>query len=281
MKELNDNKELKGIFREDQSDRTNLRLGKMNWDVVGKRDDIRLAQIIQFIKEDKLKTSDDYYTAGIVLHHGRRANHSARKLAVEMMKKAVEINPIRRNKWLLAATIDRELMDQNKPQIFGTQHVQNEQGSYELYKMDSTKISDIEREAHGVTIVADQAKEVERMNKKQLTEVYSKNNSIEEVRILYENDHVSSAEYDLSWKGISLFGYQLKRLGQLDECREIFELAISLYPNESDLYHSLGLLFEEIGEKDKALEMMKHSLELNPNYQEGINDLNRIKEKFA
>jgi len=165
-------------------------------------------------------------------------------------------------------------------QIFGTQHIQKEKGGqYELYKLDTTKVSDIEREEHGVTTIADQAEEVERMNKSQLIEVYGKNNSIEEVKVLCEQDNVASKQYDLSWKGLILFGNQLKRLGKIDDCCQIVELAIKFYPKESDLYHALGLLFEEIGNKDKALEMIKYSLELNPNYEEGINDLNRIKEK--
>lgn len=282
-KQEEDNAILIGLAKADQSDRALLRLGKITFETLKKNDEERLEKVEKDIELDKIKTSQDCRNAGLIFHHSRIKNKHCRSQAVKFLQKSAELDNYGSIgiKWLLAATIDRGLMQENKPQIYGTQYVQNEQGHHELYKLDDTQISDIERKEHGVTIVADQAAVVENMNRKQLIDIYAQNGSIEEIKLFCKKNHKTSNSCDLSWKGISQFGFHLKRAGQIENALQIFELAIKLYPKEYDLYHSLGLLYGEIGKTEKAIELIEKCLALNPIFQDGIIDLKRLREKRA
>jgi len=79
------------------------------------------------------------------------------------MKRAIELdNKI--SKWLLAAAIDRDLLRRNKPQIYGTQYRKLNGKPWEIYNLDTTKITDKQRKAYGVKTLAEQKEKLKKLN---------------------------------------------------------------------------------------------------------------------
>ncbi len=159
---ITDNEELIDLYTEDQSDRTS---GEIDWSVVSERDYQRQTRVLELLDSNKVRTASDFENAAMIFQHG--SDTIASGLAVELMKKAVAMDSTR-DKWLLAAAIDRDLMRRGKPQIYGTQYVkQQESDPWALYELDSTQITDEIRLEYGVQTLAQQKLRVIEMNKKQ------------------------------------------------------------------------------------------------------------------
>lgn len=157
---LEDNKELQTMYDEDQADR---KTDKIDWSVVSKRDTIRHTRVLEMLDSSLVNTGKDYYNAAMIFQHG--LDSIASGMAVEMMKKAITLDSTI-DKWLLAAAIDRDLMWRKKPQIYGTQYIKNGPDMpWELYKIDTTVISDKERIEYGVETLKQQKLHVEEMNR--------------------------------------------------------------------------------------------------------------------
>jgi hypothetical protein len=155
------NPELQTMHDEDQADRRP-ESGEIDWDVVLVRDSIRLSKAYEIVESNKISTSVDYYNLAIIFQHGYDTVASG--MAVQMMEKAIELDSTI-NKWLLAAAIDRDLQRRGKPQIFGIQFSKNENGTWELYEIDTTKVSDAKRKEYGVASLAELKAEAAKMNK--------------------------------------------------------------------------------------------------------------------
>jgi tetratricopeptide (TPR) repeat protein len=63
---------------------------------------------------------------------------------------------------------------------------------------------------------------------------------------------------------INRLGYQLLQRNQVDAAIAIFELNVAAYPDSFNTYDSLAEAFMTKGEKNKAIEFYKKSLEHNP-----------------
>jgi len=274
-----DNSLLVALAKDDQFDRVLINLNEISFEKLKENDSKRLEQVEEEIEKDRLHTIQDYRNAGLIFHHSRIKNEYCRAKAVALLKKSADLDGYKSLgiKWLLAATIDRQLQQQNKPQIYGTQYIQDANGKYALYALDSSQISDAQRKLYGVVMLEEQAYAVAQMNKTQLHQLYVENNSIADL-IDFCRQNKNNKAYNLSWKGMSQFAFHLKRLAKLDAAQQIFELAIEFYPKEYDLYHSLGLVYEALNRKDAALQMLEKSIELNPNFKDGLKDLKRLKE---
>ena len=68
---LNDNKELKGLHDEDQSDRTPPDGKDINWAIVSPRDKARLERVKELYTQNRLHTASDYYHGAMILQHGK------------------------------------------------------------------------------------------------------------------------------------------------------------------------------------------------------------------
>lgn len=64
--------------------------------------------------------------------------------------------------------------------------------------------------------------------------------------------------------GLNNIAYQLVGVGMVDEAMAILQTAIEMYPQEANLYDSLGEFQLKKGEKAKALTSYKKALEINP-----------------
>lgn len=137
------------MFKEDQADRAPAeKEGKrVDWSVVAKRDEARLARVKELYAANRLRTGADYYHAAMVLQHAQVAEDFllAHELCVVAIGKGEE-----RAKWLAAASQDRYLMNIGRPQRFGTQYRSNGPGTdWYLYETD-TGVTDELRKAYNV-----------------------------------------------------------------------------------------------------------------------------------
>lgn len=132
-----DNLELQTLYDKDQEERHS----DTDWEIINKNDKIREQAVLGFIKNKTLHTSKDYSNAAFIFQHGE--DSISYRMAIEMMEKAIQLDStIDQN--LLACAIDRELLSKNKPQIYGTQYIDN--GEFvALYEIDTTIVSEEER----------------------------------------------------------------------------------------------------------------------------------------
>lgn len=157
---VEDLKELKTMYEQDQADRQDL----SDWKKIMRNDSIHLKRVKELLDSSLIQTGKDHYRAAMIFQHGNDSIDSG--LAVKMMKKAVALDTTI-NKWLLAAAIDRDLMRRNKPQIYGTQFTRSEGEPWRRYKIDSTKVTDEVRKSYGVRTLAEQRKKVKELNERE------------------------------------------------------------------------------------------------------------------
>ena len=84
-------------------------------------------------------------------------------------------------------------------------------------------------------------------------------------------DNVSVSESRLN-----NMGYLLMRQKKLAEAIEIFKLNVEFYPNEWNVYDSLGEAYMNNGDKELAIANYKKSLELNPGNEGGATMLKKL-----
>ena len=144
--------ELARICEQDQADRK----GELPLNL-GDRDRARRQRVTELIAEGALQTPEDYFHAALVFQHGDRLEDYWQ--AHEMAKKAAEQgHPTGR--WLAAAAYDRWLMNQGKPQKYGTQYTAHGDGPYRLWDVDPTT-TDEERAAWNVPPLAEALRRAE------------------------------------------------------------------------------------------------------------------------
>lgn len=130
-----------GLFLAGQRDRNN-KLFEKNFDLMVKRDNYRLAEARQIVKDGLLKTGKEFYCAAMIFHHSGKLSDT--KNALRLIKGSMEKN-YKLAKWLFAAITDRILTQQGLKQKFGTQFQRNiKTGKWKLFPIDS-KTSDSER----------------------------------------------------------------------------------------------------------------------------------------
>lgn len=158
---ITDNLELVQIYENDQFERQS---ENIDWEILLRKDSLRLIRVTQLLDSNKVRTSTDYHNAAMIFQHG--LDTLASGMAVKLMRTSLELDSAA-DRWLLAAAIDRDLMRRNQPQIYGTQYLRmGDDAPWELYKLDSTKITDSERKEYGVETLAEQREKVKSMNKK-------------------------------------------------------------------------------------------------------------------
>jgi len=74
-------------------------------------------------------------------------------------------------------------------------------------------------------------------------------------------------------------GYELLRSEQVREAIEIFKLNVTLFPESSNVYDSLGEAYLKNGDKALAISNYEKSLELNPDNTNAVEQLKKIRGK--
>lgn len=153
------NKELTAIFDADQGDRQ----GNIDWALVAPRDLEREKRVDEILKANGATTADDFWHAAMVFQHGSTPAHieRARTLSLEALKRDAEHDSAR---WLVAASTDRKLMYEGKPQKYGTQYKrENDTGPWMLWTVDPAT-TDAERAEWNVPTLAEAQARVVEMN---------------------------------------------------------------------------------------------------------------------
>lgn len=78
--------------------------------------------------------------------------------------------------------------------------------------------------------------------------------------------------------GLNSLAYQLSGTGLTDAGLEVLKVAAELYPNEANLFDSLGDFYTKKGVKDKAIESYQKALAINPSYPNAENAKAAIKK---
>ncbi len=157
--------DLATLYHDDQLDRVS-NLWQSNPELMKKRDEERLAKVMSLIENDKLITSTDYLQAAMILQHGTSTQHY--ETAHDLAKKAFDMGHESKDDepdllWLIAATKDRALMSDGKPQMYGTQYKLGEDDKWYLWDVDDS-VTDEEREKMHVEPLAEAKAAADKMN---------------------------------------------------------------------------------------------------------------------
>ena len=161
--EKKNNAELTRIYEADQGDRSgdSEAMAKADWTAINARDRARQERVHQILKGGGARTADDYYHAAMVFQHGDTDEEIAE--SHELSLKAVELDPDHPiARWLAAASKDRLLMRQGKPQLYATQF-RNVDGKWVLYDVDPA-VTDDERAEWDCPTLAQARERVKEMN---------------------------------------------------------------------------------------------------------------------
>jgi hypothetical protein len=155
--------ELQDLFRADQEERTNHPdHGTPEYWSLRERDAERRKRLENIVESGGLKEPEDYYRASWILNHGESVEEiwQAHVLAKEAVKLGLS-----RARWLAAATYDRWLMYQGKPQKYGTQIVPD--GKRQRVWDVEPATSDAERAEWDVPSLAEMNRRAEEVTRKE------------------------------------------------------------------------------------------------------------------
>jgi glyoxylase-like metal-dependent hydrolase (beta-lactamase superfamily II) len=74
----------------------------------------------------------------------------------------------------------------------------------------------------------------------------------------------------------NMLGYRLLGQDRVDEAIAVFELNVDRFPDSWNVYDSLGEAFAVKGDTERAIELYRRSLELNPDNANGVQALERL-----
>ncbi|NIR48489.1 hypothetical protein GWO43_20385 [candidate division KSB1 bacterium] len=115
------NEVIQALFEVDQQERKEHPVyGSPEYWRLRERDAQRRRQLLEIIENNGLSAPEDYYHAAMVFQHGETVVEI--QLAHTLAKHGAELG-YRPARWLAAASLDRWLMYQGKPQKYGTQVV--------------------------------------------------------------------------------------------------------------------------------------------------------------
>lgn len=157
-----DNEQLRAIVQSDQAERDK-EWKPEDLQAISARDAERRAKVQIELAAGRVRTSSDFFNAALVMQHGQGLEDI--RMAHALATIAASLDPSNKSaKWLKAASWDRMMSTQKKPQWYGTQYVRDGDGKWALYVMDETAVTDEERAALGAPSLAEAKKRVEIMN---------------------------------------------------------------------------------------------------------------------
>ncbi|MFB9314375.1 hypothetical protein [Nocardioides plantarum] len=157
------NAELRALVRADQADRVPHPVaGTPEYLALRERDASRRRRLGELLDAGRVVAPADLYDAAWLLNHGDEVGELG--LAHELAARAAAAGhgPAR---WLAAATLDRWLMYQGRPQRFGTQFVPDGQ-RHRLWDVDPAT-TDADRAAHDVPSLAEQEERAAQLTREQ------------------------------------------------------------------------------------------------------------------
>jgi hypothetical protein len=152
--------ELYDLYAADQYDR---RAQPVDWDAVTARDTARRARVAEILAAGGASKSIDFYYAALIYQHGPDLEDTRK--AHELALHALTIEPVYKPaRWLAAASEDRILVSEGKPQKWGTQSTKTSpEGPWDLSEVDPT-VTDAQRAQWDVPPLAEARRRIEKMN---------------------------------------------------------------------------------------------------------------------
>jgi tetratricopeptide (TPR) repeat protein len=238
------------------------------------KDSIRRNRVYELLESNQIVTGKDFYRAAMIYQHGKDSNDY--RMAIKLIKTALKLDTTI-SPWLLAATIDRELMSRKKPQIYGTQYSMASDGVWKLYKIDSLVVNDNERKKYKVPSLAETRERIRLMNLKKIDSFYHNSKSLKLTISLIKQEYKKGKQstYDVSEYSINSLGYQVLHSGDLKGALKLFKLNTKLYPLASNTYDSFGECLLLLNKKKKGIRAYKKSLFLNPNNKNAEEIINK------
>ena len=154
------NPEMRAMFDADQSAR---KAQPIDWKTLVPADEKRWTRTRELLDQGALHTADDFEEAAFIFQHGADANsfllaHVLATIAVEKGNSSAI--------WIAAATLDRYLQKIGQKQVLGTQFLKGSADAiWTMDPYDRDLIPDTLRAEFHVPALADQAKELESMQK--------------------------------------------------------------------------------------------------------------------
>lgn len=87
------------------------------------------------------------------------------------------------------------------------------------------------------------------------------------------------ADFLFDLNELNSLGYHLMGNGRIDEAIAILELNVEAYPRSANAYDSLGEAYMRKGDKDRAIENYRRSLELNPSNSNAAAMIERLRSR--
>ncbi len=258
--QVKDNAVLQQMADQDEQERQK---NPIDWTELNRQDSVRRLKVFELIRLREIITAKDHFNAGIILQHGKDTVASG--MAVKSLATAIRMDTTL-NRWWYAAAVDLDLMRRNKPQIYGTQFLQDAgTGSWARYTIDSTQVSDELRRYYSVETLAEQAGKERLMNQKRVSDYYKASGSIDktmqQVKLDFKQGRLSA--YSLEAE-VNQFGHELLSQGKQSEALAIFKLNTELYPESFNTFNSYGKCLIAAGKKKAGRKAYKKSLKLNP-----------------
>lgn len=155
------NSELKRLFEADQNERVNHPLyGTPEYHKLRERDRQRREEVTRILDAIQDPAAEDFHHAAMIFQHGESLENIWQ--AHEHAMKAAKLG-YRPARWLAAASYDRWLMYQGKPQKFGTQFVPDGKG-HRLWDVE-LETTDEERKMWDVPDLESQHRRAEELSR--------------------------------------------------------------------------------------------------------------------
>lgn len=90
--------------------------------------------------------------------------------------------------------------------------------------------------------------------------------------------YIPSARQEVVENQLNDTGYNFLTENKINEGIEVFKLNVKLYPNAWNTYDSLGEAYAAAGNKELAIENYQKSLELNPENDNAMDWLAKLKK---
>jgi hypothetical protein len=157
------NEELQALYEQDQADRQAFeQLDRKQLQQVLKRDRERRQRVEVLLRSEMIQTPEDFFHAAMIFQHGEKLEHFWK--AHELARRGAELgHPNCR--WLSAAAYDRWLMNQGKPQKYGTQYTSHDNKPYQLWDVDPST-TDEESAAWNVPPLAEALQQADELTRR-------------------------------------------------------------------------------------------------------------------
>ena len=120
-----------------------------------------------------------------------------------------------------------------------------------------------------------------KLNASNLIEEIISDLGIEEAQKKFEEILADSSQFILLENEFNALGYSLLRQRKYDEAIAVLKMNVQAFPNSWNVYDSLGEIYAWTGNTDGAIANFEKSLELNPDNENAVRQLDRIYGNIA